>query len=74
VLNNAKIWRLEGSKMDKNILRNSSWLWFGQLGVKAISFGYTLFIIRYLSVSDFGFYVTATAYFSLLSSISENKR
>lgn len=57
--------------MDKNILQNSSWLWFGQLGVKAISFGYTLFIIRYLSVGDFGFYVTATAYFSLLSSISD---
>lgn len=57
--------------MDKRILKNSGWIFGAQALVKVISFFYTIFLARSLGVSDFGLLVTALAYFSLISSISD---
>lgn len=54
-----------------NILRGSSYLLIAQTIAKAISFFYTIYIARILGVGDFGFYVTALAYFALVSVISD---
>lgn len=54
--------------MDKNILKNSTWNFGAQVLVKAVSFFYTVFLARSLGVSNFGSYVVALAYFSIISS------
>lgn len=57
--------------MRPSILKNSAWLFFAQSLVKIVSFFYTIFLARNLGVGEFGLYVTALAYFALLSSISD---
>lgn len=57
--------------MDRKILKNSAWLFTAQALVKVISFFYTIFLARSLGVSDFGLYVTALAYFALISSVAD---
>lgn len=57
--------------MLRKILKNSSYLLLAQSITKVVAFFYTLFLARSLGVSNFGLYVAALAYFSLLSSIIE---
>ncbi|RJQ25093.1 flippase [Candidatus Parcubacteria bacterium] len=57
--------------MNKKILSNSAWLFFAQGIVKVIAFFYTIFLARSLGIDGFGFYVTALAYFSLISSFAD---
>ncbi|MDO8429661.1 MAG: flippase [Candidatus Daviesbacteria bacterium] len=55
----------------RSILKNSTFLLLAQALVKIISFFYTIFLANFLGVSNFGYYVTALAYFSLISAISD---
>jgi O-antigen/teichoic acid export membrane protein len=55
----------------KRIVQNSTYLLTAQSLVKLISFFYTIFLARSLGVSNFGLYITALAYFSLVSSIAD---
>lgn len=55
--------------MDKNILKNSTWIFGAQALVKVVSFFYTVFLASSLGVSNFGSYVVALAYFSIISSV-----
>lgn len=57
--------------MDRKILQNTSTIFIAQAVVKIISFGYTIFLARFLGVEAFGFYIAAVAYFSLISSIAD---
>lgn len=54
-----------------SILKNSTFLLLAQALVKITSFFYTIFLANFLGVSNFGYYVTALAYFSLISAISD---
>jgi O-antigen/teichoic acid export membrane protein len=55
----------------KAIFKNSSYLLVAQTLVKVISFFYTIFLAGSLGVSNFGLYITALAYFSLISSVAD---
>jgi len=55
----------------KDILKQTSWLFFAQILTRAIGFFYTIFLARSLGVLDFGLYSLGLAYFSILSSISD---
>ena len=57
--------------MEKVILKKSAWLYGGQVFAKVTSFLYTLFLARSLGVGDFGLYVAALSYFSLVSSLAD---
>lgn len=57
--------------MNQKLLSNSIWYLIAQGLTKLISFFYTIFLARNLGVSDFGLYVTALSYFSLVSSLSD---
>lgn len=53
------------------IIKNSGYILIAQVLIKVIAFFYTLYLARFLGVSDFGLYVTALSYFSLISAISD---
>ena len=55
----------------RQILKQTSWLFFAQVLGRLIGFFYTIFLARNLGVSEFGLYATALAYFSLFSSIAD---
>lgn len=55
----------------KNILKQTSILFFAQALTRVIGFFYTIFLARSLQVDDFGLYSLGLAYFSILSSISD---
>ncbi len=53
------------------ILKQTSWLFLAQSITRVIGFFYTIFLAKTLGVAEFGLYVFALAYFSLISSISD---
>ncbi|MBI2595555.1 flippase [Candidatus Daviesbacteria bacterium] len=53
------------------ILKNTSWLIIAQIITKAVSFFYVIFLARNLGVENFGLYIVAISYFSLISSIAD---
>ncbi|OGE27888.1 hypothetical protein A2867_02355 [Candidatus Daviesbacteria bacterium RIFCSPHIGHO2_01_FULL_40_11] len=53
------------------ILKQTSWLFFAQVLTRAIGFFYIIYLARILGVSDFGLYIVALAYFSILSSVAD---
>ncbi|MDD5147152.1 MAG: flippase [Candidatus Daviesbacteria bacterium] len=55
----------------KNILKQTSWLFFSQTITRIIGFFYVIYLARILGVSDFGLYTVALAYFSIISSIAD---
>lgn len=55
----------------RNILKQTSWLFFSQAFTRLISFFYIIYLARILEVSDFGLYTVALAYFSIISSIAD---
>lgn len=55
----------------RNILKQTSWLFLAQSIARVIGFFYTIFLARNLGVEEFGLYVLALAYFSLISSVSD---
>lgn len=55
----------------KNILKQSSWLFFAQTLNRGISFFYIIYLARTLGVSDFGLLTAALAYFSILSGVAD---
>lgn len=57
--------------MIRKIFKNSSYLILAQGFVKVISFIYTLYLAKILGVSEFGLFIVALSYFSLVSSISD---
>lgn len=57
--------------MNKSILKNSAWLFGAQSIVKIISFFYTVFLAGSLGVTNFGFYVAALTYFTLISALAD---
>lgn len=57
--------------MDRYVLKDSSWLLGGQSIVKIISFFYTIFLANALGVSDFGLYIVALSYYSLISAVAD---
>lgn len=57
--------------INKLIIKNISWLFLGQVGVKAIAFFYTIFLARTLGVSNFGLYVYILTTFTLVSSLAD---
>lgn len=57
--------------MISRVVKNSTYLLLAQGLVKLISFAYTIFLLSNLGVGDFGLYVVALAYFSILTSIAD---
>lgn len=57
--------------MDKIIKQNTILIFISQAIVKIISFFYNIFLARNLGVENFGLYITALTYFSLVSSLSD---
>lgn len=57
--------------MIASIVKNSSYLIFGQVTTKVIGFIYSILLARFLGVSDFGLYIIAITYFSFFSSITD---
>jgi O-antigen/teichoic acid export membrane protein len=55
----------------RDILKQTSWLFFAQSLNRVISFFYVIFLARNLGVSDFGLYTVALAYFAIVSSIAD---
>lgn len=55
----------------RNILKQSSWLFFAQGLTRIISFFYVIFLAKTLGVSEFGLYTLALAYFSIISSVAD---
>lgn len=53
------------------IFKSSSYLILAQGFVKVTSFIYTLYLAKVLGVSDFGLFIVALSYFTLVSSISD---
>lgn len=57
--------------MHARLFKNSSYLIAAQALTKAVSFFYILFLARNLGVENFGLYIVALSYFSLVSGISD---
>lgn len=55
----------------RSILKQTSWLFLAQSITRVIGLFYTIFLARTLGVEEFGLYVLALAYFSLVSSVSD---
>lgn len=55
----------------RNILKQSSYLFFALLLTRVISFFYIIYLARVLGVSNFGLYSVALAYFSIISSVAD---
>lgn len=54
-----------------SIIKQSIWLLLAQISSRAIGFFYNIFLAKSLQVENFGLYVAALSYFSILSAISE---
>src|SRR4029453_5966142 len=57
--------------VSRSVLKNSGWAAAGQLLSAAVSFGETIVLARYFSVSDFGAFVTMTSIADLINSLLE---
>lgn len=57
--------------MDRAIFKNTGWLLSAQSLVKVISFFYTIFLARSLGVNNFGLFIAALSYFSLIASVAD---
>lgn len=57
--------------MYSKIFKNSTYLLTAQTFTKVISFFYTIYLARSLGVGDFGLYVVALSYFSLVAAIAD---
>ncbi len=55
----------------RNILKQTSWLFFAQGLTRLISFFYIIYIAKVLTVSDFGLFTVSLAYFSIISSFAD---
>lgn len=55
----------------KNILKQTSWLFFSQTITRIIGFFYVIYLARTLGVFDFGLLTAALAYFSIISSVAD---
>lgn len=55
----------------RNILKQSSYVFFAQTLSRIISFFYIIYLARNLQVSGFGLYTVALAYFSIFSSFAD---
>lgn len=55
----------------RNILKQSSYVFFAQVLTRTIGFFYTIYLARVLGVSEFGLYTVALAYFSIISSFAD---
>ena len=55
----------------REILKQSSWLFFAQIITRFIGFFYTIFLARNLGVGDFGLYTVALSFFSLVSTSAD---
>lgn len=55
----------------KNILKQTSWLFFSQVLTRIIGFFYIIYLAKALGVIDFGLYTAALAYFSIISSLAD---
>lgn len=55
----------------REILKQSSWLFFAQVLTRVIGFFYTIFLANKLGVSDFGLFTVGFAYFSIISSVAD---
>lgn len=53
------------------ILKQTSWLFLAQALGRVVGLFYTIFLARILGVEEFGLYILALTYFSLLSSVSD---
>lgn len=53
------------------ILKQTSWLFLAQALGRVFGLFYTIFLARILGVEEFGLYILALTYFSLLSSVSD---
>lgn len=57
--------------MDKILLKSSAWLLTAQIITKITSFFYTIFLAKELGVANFGLYIVALSYYSLISSTAD---
>lgn len=64
-------WQIWYNELVRNILKQSSWLFFAQSLTRLISFFYIIYLAKTLAVSEFGLYTVALAYFSIISSIAD---
>lgn len=53
------------------IFKQASWLIIGQFLTKVISFFYTIFLAKSLGVEEFGLYIVAISYFSIISAFAD---
>ncbi len=53
------------------VLRQSFWLLIAQSLVRVVSFFYTIYLAKVLGVENFGLYIVAFTYFSLISAASD---
>lgn len=53
------------------ILKQGSWLFLAQILTRVISFFYTIYLAKALGVSDFGLFITALSYFSIISAVAD---
>lgn len=57
--------------MNKLIWKNSAWLWIANIFIKIVAFFYNIFLAQSLGVDNFGIYVVALSYFSLISAVAD---
>lgn len=55
----------------RNILKQTSWLFFAQAITRGIGFFYTIFLAKNLGVEEFGLFSLGLAYFSIISSLAD---
>lgn len=55
----------------REILKQTSWLFFAQTITRVVGFFYTIYLARTLGVGDFGLLSLGLAYFSIISSLSD---
>lgn len=55
----------------REILKQTSWLFFAQAITRVIGFFYTIYLARTLGVGDFGLFSLGLAYFSIISSLAD---
>ena len=74
---NSVVSRLQSSlksrtdAVSRSLLKNSGWAAAGQLLSAAVSFGETIVLARYFSLTDFGAFVTMTSVADLINSLLE---
>lgn len=57
--------------MITKLFKNSAYLLSSQLAVKVLAFFYTIFLARNLGVENYGLYIVAISYFSLVSFLTD---